>query len=128
MTNLVFYKECQRLADLRVARQVDRQSQFVRLRANYTTTDESKRITNMTLEELLGQLQTRQLTAVDALAAFMTRALDATEDYNCVAMFVPNARVLLTKIISVANSLRNNTTTNVHLIHHYLHPRKWPKN
>ena len=45
------------------------------------------------MESLTVKLQTRELPATKVLAAFMAKALEVNQEFNCITEFAPEAKV-----------------------------------
>ena len=78
---------------VRQRRQRDRVEQFQNLKARCPFGPEEISITALNLTTLLEKLQSRELKAKQVLAAYVAKALDVNEDFNCITEFVPQCFV-----------------------------------
>ena len=70
-----------------------RQNQFNQLEKEFETCNVLKGITEKSSPDLVKNLKNGELSAVDVLRAFQSKALKATKFTNCVTEFIPQALV-----------------------------------
>lgn len=74
-------------------KQKERKEAFFKLRKEHILDETATSILKLPVEELVTQLQTRQLSACHVLRAYTAKALEVTEKFNCVTEFIPQATV-----------------------------------
>ncbi|CAG7786166.1 unnamed protein product [Allacma fusca] len=82
---------CRQFEVSRTLKQHERTKILTELRLRFLRSDINHTIGDLPFHELVHQLQTRNLSAVEALSVFIGRAVKATDEFNCVSEFVPDA-------------------------------------
>ncbi|CAG7658359.1 unnamed protein product [Allacma fusca] len=82
---------CHQFAGNRARKQHERIQVLNELRNKFSISDGNHWIGDLNFQELIKQLQTRRLSAVQVLSTFIGRAVNATDEFNCVSEFIPDA-------------------------------------
>lgn len=87
-------------------KQRERQESFSKLKRENILDEKAIGIVKLSVEELLARLQTRQLSAEQVLRAYIAKALQLTEKFNCVTEFIPKALVSPFPRLNYVNTIR----------------------
>ncbi|CAG7733135.1 unnamed protein product, partial [Allacma fusca] len=88
---------CNQLTNARLRKQNERRLSFDRIRSRFHSSVGTenfilhKNTVELPFDVLIAKLQSRELKAVDVLSAFLDKAINATDAFNCVTEFVPGA-------------------------------------
>ncbi|KAJ6645715.1 Fatty acid amide hydrolase 1 [Pseudolycoriella hygida] len=72
-------------------RQAQRNETFRQVRNNFTIDGAAEEILKLPTNELIRKLQTRSLSATQVLRAYMAKAMNLQDEFNCITEFVPFA-------------------------------------
>jgi hypothetical protein len=82
-----------RLDKIRKKKQDERQIHFIILQNEYSKTSEYDDILSLSLSDLQDKLFKRELTAEKVMKAYVTKALEVQEEFNCITEFIPGFMV-----------------------------------
>jgi len=79
-------------------KQRERKESFAKLKAECILNEKAINIVQLPVEQLLARLKSCEFSASEVLKAFIAKALEVTEKFNCVTEFIPQAFVSLFSI------------------------------
>ncbi|OXA40478.1 fatty acid amide hydrolase 1 [Folsomia candida] len=89
-------------------KQEDREAQFKKLesQSRYQLNEKHEKILSLSDDELIDQLQSRKLTAVEVQEAFIAKSIKVTREFNMVTEFIPQAEEWAKELDAMKGSLR----------------------